>query len=277
MTSTENSTMTRALQSARLRTRQYGLRSLLLATTAAAALTAIYSHGARERAIVDGLSKIDFEIRALGGTLSPGPSDVVRQNSLAEWLDWQQKVSFADLRNTNAADAVLANLAKFPHLQTIYLAGTKISDMGLARLAELPDVENLSLADTRITGEGFRAARGLQKLKYLNLSGTNLTSDGLKRLSQFANLRELVLMHAAIDDQALHNLPALAELRSLYLCFTDTSDAGLGELDRFPKLESVGIEATRVSWPAVAVLQTSRPKLRCCVDEKLKRLAGLPN
>jgi hypothetical protein len=66
-------------------------------------------------------------------------------------------------------DAVLTLLAKLPHLEMLYLAGTGISDAGLAQLAAFPSLKSLSVGGSTVTRAGadrFAAASPHIRLGY---------------------------------------------------------------------------------------------------------------
>jgi hypothetical protein len=79
----------------------------------------------------------------------------------------------------------LNNLAAFPRLSGLGLAGTTLGDAGLRHLRGLTALETLSLAQTQVTDEGLVELLGLKRLRHLDVRGTQVTAAGVAALRKY--------------------------------------------------------------------------------------------
>ncbi len=102
--------------------------------------------------------------------------------TLTELEAIRRQVVSLNLSNTNTNDELLREVAKFPHLQRLYLENTQVSDAGVSLLT------------------------GLKFLEYLNLSGTQITREATASLKKFPALSRVYVYQTAIAAVDLPDL-----------------------------------------------------------------------
>ncbi len=109
--------------------------------------------------------------------------------TLTELEGIRKQVVSLNLSGTNTNDELLKEVAKFPHLQRLYLENTAVTDAGVNLLT------------------------GLKYLEYLNLSGTSVSSEVVASLKKFPALNRVYVYQTAIAPDELpelrKNLPGL--------------------------------------------------------------------
>ncbi len=93
----------------------------------------------------------------------------------------------------NFQEEWLKQLAAFPQLSTLGLAGTPLTDEGMRHLNRLARLETLNLAKTKITDEGLAELLKLKKLRHLDVRGTGVTGAGVTALRRFLPELEVAL------------------------------------------------------------------------------------
>ena len=197
------------------------------------------------------------------------------------------------LDRRDLGDKDLALVARFKHLETLYLNGFPIHSAALAGIERLVDLKDLSMAstaiddealrhvakvsglerlvvvDTKITSDGLRYLAPLSQLRELHLDSTLVSDDGLAHLAKLPSLRTLNLdnqgkstYRTQITDRGLRHLKALPNLEELSLAGTDVSDAGLKELPGLKRLKYLSVYDTQVSAQAARKLEAALPGLK---------------
>ncbi|MEY3945691.1 MAG: hypothetical protein RJB03_397, partial [Bacteroidota bacterium] len=62
-----------------------------------------------------------------------------------------------DIRNTHAADPLLASFRSLDQLEYLNLVGTAITDKGIIELATLKSIKNIYCWNTKVTVSGIEA------------------------------------------------------------------------------------------------------------------------
>lgn len=84
--------------------------------------------------------------------------------------------------NAELRDAWLADLAKFPQLRVLGLAGTALSDAGLDHLTGLAELESLAINDTPVSDAGLPKLAACTKLRRLDVRGTKVSAAAVAEL-----------------------------------------------------------------------------------------------
>lgn len=165
------------------------------------------------------------------------------------------------MRGTGANDAVFAQVAKFPQLQTIELQETSVTSGILKHLQPLSQLKRLSLSDTVISDAGFSAINKLTSLESLELDRTKITGESLQHLGNLSQLKSLNLENTEIDDSGISHLGNLHKLESLLLGNTPITGASFGKLEPLDNLVTLNLNNTRVGDSAFRQLG-KLPKLK---------------
>jgi hypothetical protein len=116
-------------------------------------------------------------------------------------------VDFA-LGGRAAGDAVLAEVARLPHVVELRLGRTQVTDAGLERLAGMPELASLWLQETAVGDAGLAHLEKLPKLACLNLYGTRVTGAGLEHLARMPALKRVYLWRTAVTAEEADKLRA---------------------------------------------------------------------
>ncbi|MFN8669892.1 MAG: hypothetical protein U0164_22105 [Gemmatimonadaceae bacterium] len=136
--------------------------------------------------------------------------------------------------NGMATDAMLADLARVPHLTALQLSGSSgVTDAGVLALAALPALRHLDLGGTSVTDAGLAALRSMRSLESLSLAGTRVTDAGLDAVRDCEALVEVKLNWTHTGDGALRALAGKPHLSQLHVGH-DVTDDGLRLLREFP-------------------------------------------
>ncbi|MGD9719825.1 MAG: hypothetical protein AB7O59_01250 [Pirellulales bacterium] len=147
-------------------------------------------------------------------------------------IDKDGRVIEVDLSRTPGNDALIAELAALPDLQSINCSEMRIKGTGLTALSGLRNVHTLFLVGTPLKDNAMPAIAKLTSLRTLHLGRTEITDAGLPALRHLTNLRTLSLGHTAITDAGLVNLRGLHDLSTLIVHHTNVTEAGVRDLRR---------------------------------------------
>lgn len=140
----------------------------------------------------------------------------------AVWLDngsGQQVVSnFSGEQSDNGpvivSDDVLAHVAAFSDLESLYLRDTDVSDAGLIHLQHLRRLQYLNLGFTRVTDDGMAILAGLPLLEGVGLANTEIGDAGVAKLAQSRSLRSVNLRGTRVTDVGLRLLRATGQIEA---------------------------------------------------------------
>jgi WD40 repeat protein len=180
----------------------------------------------RYRTVPEAERKAVTAVGRSGGTVETAEGHVIRARFL----------------NARVADADLARLKDFPHLQRLELLGCPVTDAGLAHVAGLKDLRELIVGRSlKVTDAGLEHLKGPSRLERLDVPSSGVTGAGLRHLRGLSRLRSLNLKHNAISDEGVRELKALTGLRYLEMRNTGMTDARLGQLKGLKDLEALGL------------------------------------
>lgn len=108
----------------------------------------------------------------------------IDKTTLQELDAIRQQVVSINLGNTNASDDVLKEVAKFPHLQRLYLESTQVTNEGIKTLTELKFLEYLNLSGSRIEKGVAPVLKKFPALKRVYLFDAPVASDDLQDLQK---------------------------------------------------------------------------------------------
>jgi len=117
--------------------------------------------------------------------------------------------------HSEAPDADLARLSRYPELREVDVLSDKITDAGLRHLKALAHLETLKLNSSTITDKGLEHLAALSGLKSLVLFRTRATDSGLAHLKKLSGLRSLWLIRIPITSECVSQLKELANLETL--------------------------------------------------------------
>jgi len=117
--------------------------------------------------------------------------------------------------HSDATDAQVAALKKYPELKTIHLLSDRITDDGMEPLKSFPKLEVLRLNSSKITDKGLEHVAAIPNLRELVLFRTPVTAEGLALLKKIPGLRKLCLCRIPITSEGVAQLKELTKLESL--------------------------------------------------------------
>jgi hypothetical protein len=173
-----------------------------------------------------------------------------------------QPVVSIDFHQKPVADADLAVLASFPHLQKLNLDMTRITDAGLVHLEGLTELRELQLNAVRVRGPGLVHLKGMSHLRTLGLGGSTVTDDGLAHLEGLTELRSLYLFSTGISDGGVAHLKRLKHLQELNLNGARITDAGLAQLEGLTELQTLRVDGAQVTDAGKEALRKHLPRAR---------------
>jgi Leucine-rich repeat (LRR) protein len=180
----------------------------------------------------------------------------------------------------------LQYLVQVPGLQklrTLDLQSYEITDDALVHLAGLNGLETLLLDETQATDAGLVHLQGLTHLRNLRLPD-GITAAGLSHLARLTNLERLdfALGGAKFDGAMLKQCRRFTKLRQLRLGGYDLTDEQLTVLAGMTQLETLEIDAERITERGLAALRplVNLRELKLAgpniSDAELRRLTVLP-
>ncbi len=194
---------------------------------------------------------------------------------------------FTKLRNLKVIgtlfdDDDMAQVARLPALETLFVDTTRVSDVGVQHLVGNTTLVDFSCMATEVTDEGLKSVGQLKTLQVLGLGETKrITDAGLAWLSGLSNIRSLYLPGLAITDKGLAHLRGMKELRRLVLADTPVDGSGFAFLKEVQHLKILNLSDTRLSNSGLAAvagnkkLQVLHLRNTLVTDEGLVALSGL--
>ena len=199
------------------------------------------------------------------------------QTDLIPGNEFMISVTAIDFTDVPIGDADLPPLAKFPHLKTVVLRGTKVTDAGLAAFKDCEHLETVDLSHSLVSGSGlhdlrasrirdlnlsnskFNDARTAElteigySFRFLYLAGTEITDEGMERLKKLRTLDGIDLSRTRISGSGLRYLPPA--LKQLNLSGTPVLSTSLTHLERLTSLERLNLSETSVTDDAIPYIQ----------------------
>jgi hypothetical protein len=155
--------------------------------------------------------------------------------SLPNW-----PLTLLDLQHTPTTDATIAELRRFPTLETL-ATGKGITNKGFQRLADIRSLRSLSIGDKNphVSDETLQFVGKLTQLTQLSVRKSPISDSGLKHLYSLGNLRSLNLQGTQVTAEGVAKLQeALPDCEIFwdgnpggYTCSTDM-EQGYGNVDR---------------------------------------------
>ncbi len=144
--------------------------------------------------------------------------------------------------NGEMNDAVLARIARIPHVTSLVLGGSReLTDEGLLHLARMPQLEHLDIGEYpggKLTDRGLEVLRHLRNLRRFDMAWQSAMTDrGVANLRYCDRLESVNLMGSPTGDGALEALQGKPELRR-FSTGRMVTDAGLALLHNFPLLKT---------------------------------------
>ena len=178
---------------------------------------------------------VEVRIDSFNYTRPPPPVGVDRL------LDLFNRFLGVNAKRKFVVDADLAQLKEMHHLHTLYLSGKDINGEGLVYLKRLPELRSINLFHTRATDASLVHLQGLQ-LSELTTPKCSWTDLGLK-----------------------HWLAATDKPTRLTLGGWRITDAGLVHLKGLAKLQTLNLEATKITGTGLTDLQTALPNCKIVI------------
>jgi len=256
---------------------QFGLRTLLLATTVFGVWLGIHMQRVRRqreavRAIRDFGGCVHYDFQA-----APKPTgwqfDSRIEPPIPKWLLSRLGVDFfynvvevnlvydfdsgAAEANPNVTDAALPHLESFPKLRALYLKETQATDDGLRLVGKLKGLTDLYMWDAaNVTDEGIFHLSGLSNLKNIHVSNSQIGDESLRVLGSLPLVQSMSLQGNHFTDQGLAHLQDCATLHELWIGMgpTTITDAGMSFLRQLTNLEGLDLSNTRVTGDGLAQL-----------------------
>ena len=142
---------------------QFGIRSLLFAVVALAAILAWVRYKVREQGVaVAALTSSGCSIQFRDAD-SRSPTALERMRRLWGEKEWTNATSL-DGRRFQITDTDLLHLRGLPELVVVNLEDTEVTDTGLANLRGLTRLGSLNLQSTRVTDSGLENLPGATHL-----------------------------------------------------------------------------------------------------------------
>jgi Leucine-rich repeat (LRR) protein len=136
-----------------------------------------------------------------------------------EKLGKLSQIERLDLRSSNITDAEIHYLMSLSALKELNVSNTRITDAGLAELAKLPNLEILWIAGNQgINGSGLLAfvrSKNKPGLRCLYASSTTLSPEGMVNVKRIESLELFDNTYANVNDQLLYELRTANNLKSL--------------------------------------------------------------
>lgn len=262
---------------------QFGLRTLLVATTLFSVWLGLYVHRVRRQqaavaAIRDygGWVHYDFQEAPAGSR----KFDVKVAPNLPVWLvnalgeDFFYDVLEVNLvysydsgqreDNINVSGDVLENLVALPEVRQLLIYKGQATDEGLKHAGRLKNLERILMWDaSEVTDAGIAHLGALKQLKAIHLTNSRITDDSLKTLSRLPALETMSLQNNRFTDAGLAHLHGNQKLHTLWVGAngSDISDAGMPYVASLVNLEVIELQGTKVTSEGLGCL-TGLKKLK---------------
>ena len=189
------------------------------------------------------------------------------------------------LTDSNATNAVVAALAKFPAFRTtthLLVGGTAVTEDGLDVLTAFPALTHVNLEHLRVTEKGLAKLARVKALQWARVSGDGVTTDGIKLLRGLPLNGFDIRSAPNVTPETLAELATHPDVRHVALMRCPVTDDGVKELAKLPKLQSFAIAAERLTPAGIETIAgmkgiRSLSLLGYRADPAaLEQLAGLP-
>ena len=187
-------------------------------------------------------------------------------------------------------DGDIARLAKPKNIRALQLVGRGVTDGVVARFAKLPKVEALwldscdvetlnSLADSplltaitaykcnKLKGDALKPLAAMKGLTSLSILDCDADMWDLSHLAGLTKLRLLHLRSIRFAAGSWGNLTALAGVRELDVSYSGIADDDLKVVAKWPKLETLGLRATKIADAGLKHLEKHPALQEVSVDE----------
>ncbi len=163
-------------------------------------------------------------------------------------------------------EAGLAELAKLPKLQTLFLdmKGQHITDKELPRLLALTRLKEFYIFTSDIDDPTYRRLLAMPSLATLVIFGGQVTDRVIADLDKNPRLTGIGLCHCALTSDGIRSLAKLRHVIFLQLVGSPCSDADLEHLAALTNLRNLSLRQTKVTAAGVAALQKALPN--CKID-----------
>ncbi len=143
----------------------------------------------------------------------------------------------------------------------IWAAYSSLSDQHIEALDDWADLEYLVANDCRITDHGFGIICRFKRLQTLGISATAITHLALVGADWPPALQSLGLAGLPLNDDAVAGISRLAELSDMSINYTNVTDVGFEQLARLPRLRSIEVFNTAVTFESAQHLSNEIPEL----------------
>jgi hypothetical protein len=140
-------------------------------------------------------------------------------------------------------EAGLESLARWTHLETLWLSQSAATDRTLAELAPLKQLRVLDLGGTHVSAKGLMELKAFPQLRELCLDGIPLSDEATIPIGTLSELRVLRFYRAPITDSGLSNLAGLKQLDNLQLGESLITDKGLPVIGNMTHLQTLDLRA----------------------------------
>ncbi len=230
---------------------QFGLSSVLVATTVVALLLGMVvepawrQHDAKARLRdlgVDLTFNIDPAQSAWSRAWSGWIGGLTGDETFDDLIDAEMpEAAFGD---PATIDAALDQLARLPRVSSLGLFGAAIGGEQLKRVSRLRGLQDLRVYGNALTDDDLQHLAALTELTNLAIQAP-ITGSGLSHLAGLKKLKALSI-HASIADDSLAHLRPLKELTFLFINGPIT-DAALDQIARLTQLEYLNLWSPNVS------------------------------
>ncbi|HEY9683698.1 MAG TPA: protein kinase [Oculatellaceae cyanobacterium] len=156
----------------------------------------------------------------------------------------------------------LRHLTHSSNLAEIVFIGSSVDDTGVKLLEQCPRLVHLEVRSAKLTSGGAQSFARMKNLYWLSLDGTPITDAALENVMKNSRIASLSLNDCRrISDKGLQCMEGKS-LVELSLNRTKITDAGLKSLAHVKTLQSLALESTLVTQPAIIELCQAVPALK---------------
>ena len=248
---------------------QFGLRTLLLATTIFGIWLGFYMQRVRRqedavRAIREFGGWVHYDFQEI--PTQPFDFDARAKSPVPEWLlSWLGEDFFSDVvdvnlvytndsgereNNLNVTNEALPHLTALPKLRQLGLKATQATDDDLRIVGGLKTLKRFYFWDAKnITDRGVFHLSGLTRLEEIHLSFSQIGDEGLRVLAQLPKMQFIGVQGGRFTDRGLEFLKGKEQLRGLWVGIgaTKITDAGVRYLSGLTNLEYLELQTTGVT------------------------------
>jgi hypothetical protein len=154
------------------------------------------------------------------------------------------------LTESNASNAVVATLAKFPAFRTtthLLLGGTAVTEDGLDLLTAFPALTHVNLENLAVTEKGLAKLARVKALQWARVTGDGITTDGIKLLRGLPLNGFDIRSAPNVTAETYAELATHPDIRHVALFRCPVTDDGLKEFAKLPKLQSFVVAAEQIT------------------------------